>query len=215
MVHLLIGRVRLTRSVIMPQTIMPTPMTRMSSAADTGRAVRHHPVGPVEVARQPGEQRAGDEQLQAAADVGQDHRRGGEERGQAGALAPAPSCGPSPAASSILYCGELALADHDPVEAREHQAEDAHGGEGPAPAELGREHPAERDAEHRAERAAGHERAGQRRTPVGGEDGEHDREADAAVGRLADPDEEPGDEQLAVVGGDRRADRWRGSRRPP
>ncbi len=52
-----------------------------AGSADGG-LVRRKVVGAAEVAGHPGEQRAGDEQLQAAADVGADDRRGGDQGAQ-------------------------------------------------------------------------------------------------------------------------------------
>ncbi len=174
---------------------------------DAGRAGGRHPVRPVEVARQPREERAGDEELQATADVREDHRGRGEQRGQARPLPPCRQFGAVAGGVGDLVLGEPAFPDQDPVQAREDQADDAHCAEGPAPAELSGERPAERHAEHRAERAAGHERTGQRGAAMGGEDRQHDCQADASVGRLAHADQEPRGEQLPVVGGERRADR--------
>jgi hypothetical protein len=61
---------------------------------------------------------------------------------------------------------------------------------------------AQADPQHRAGHAAGHEGPGQRRAHPGGEDAQHHGDADAAVGRLAEADQEAGEHHLVVGLGD-------------
>ena len=182
---------------------------------DAGGLVRGQAVGAAEVAGQPGEQRAGDEQLQAAADVGGDDRRGAEQGAQLGPLRRARTPARRRRASSTRCASSFLSLISSAVEHDQDQADDGHRGERPAPAELDGQRAAEGDAEHRAERAAGQEGAGERGAAVDREDGEDDGQADAAVGGLTDADEDAGEHQLLVVGRDRRAERWPGSRSRP
>ena len=168
--------------------------------------VRREAVGAVEVAGQPGEERTGDEQLQAAADVRADHRGSGDQGAQ-----PGPLTGGGDRlgdrVAGVLVAEELRVVDEQEVEEHQHQADHGHHAEGPAPAEVDREDAAEEDAEDRAERAAGHERAGEGRALRRREHHQHDGQADAAVRGLAEPDEEPGEHHLLVVGRDGGAQR--------
>ncbi|MNH13384.1 hypothetical protein D3C79_729540 [compost metagenome] len=91
------------------------------------------------------------------------------------------------------------LFDDDRVEHRQHQAEQCHAGECPAPAQVLGQHPAQGHAQHRAEHAARHERPGQRRAHVAGEYRDHHGNADTAIGSLADPDQKARNEHLRVV----------------
>ena len=109
-----------------------------------------------------------------------------------------------------LVLVQLLVGDQQAVENDQDGAEDGHRGERPAPAELDGERATEGDTEHRAERSAGHEGAGERGPAVGREHGEHDGQADAAVGGLADADEDAGEHQLAVVRRDGRPQRGQG-----
>ena len=101
---------------------------------------------------------------------------------------------------------QLLVADEQAVEHDQDQADEGHRGERPAPAELDGQSATQGDAEHRAERAAGQEGAGERGAAVDREDRQDDGQADAAVGGLTDPDEDPGQHQLLVVGRERRAE---------
>ena len=113
---------------------------------------------------------------------------------------------PSAAAAGMLpgcwLRARRRVVDEHGVQGDEHEAEDGHDTERPAPAELDREDPAEEHAEHGAEGPAGHERTGERGALGRGEDHEDDGEADAAVGRLTETDEEAGEHHLLVVGRD-------------
>ena len=81
---------------------------------------------------------------------------------------------------------------------------------------------AERDPDDAAEGTTGHEGSGERGSAVGGEDGEDDGQADAAVRGLPDADEQAGEEQLVVTnreggrrGGDAPDDRHEDDRADP
>src|SRR6478736_7412 len=164
------------------------------------RLVGAQVVRPVEVARETGEECTGHEELQAAAHVGADHSGGRDEGAQLRTLLDGAVGQGGRDVAGVLVAGKSPVVDEDGVEGDEHEAEDRHQAERPAPAELDREDPAEEDTEHGAERAAGHEGTGERRALGRREDHEHDRQADAAVGRLTEADEEAGEHHLVVAG---------------
>ena len=156
------------------------------------RLVRVQPVVAVEIARHPDDDGAADEQLQAAAHVGRDHRAAGIEAAQGVAARLA-------ALGRPAGLGDPRLLDDEGIDGRQHQTEQGHAGEGPAPAEEMRQHAPAGHAEHRAEHAAGDEGAGEGGPHLPREHRDHHGDADTAVGGLPHSHQEAGDEHLLVV----------------
>ena len=146
----------------------------------------------VEIGGQPGRQRAGDVELEAAADIGAEQRSVRRTAASAtGASCPTRVAGRSPsAAREPGPCGAGGRAADRARPWRARRGDDDEGGR--ASHRCAAIAAAEPDAEHLAEQPAGHEGGGQRRAQALGKDADDDGDADAAIGRLADADERRG-----------------------
>ncbi|MCY1307656.1 hypothetical protein D9M70_575940 [compost metagenome] len=95
--------------------------------------------------------------------------------------------------------GNPGFADAEHIEQDQQQAEEGHGNERGAPAEVGGQHAPGCHAEHRAEHAGSREGAGQGGAHGRRKEAQDDGEPDAAVTGLTQAHEKTRDQHMAIV----------------